>query len=313
MLTKYLVRAGLVLAAGLAFSSVASAQATRTWVSGVGDDVNPCSRTAPCKTFAGAISKTAANGEISVLDPGGYGGVTITKSMTIDGGGFVSSALVSGTNGIVVNGAGVAVVLRNIQLTGLNTGLDGVRFLQGNSLLLDNVRIQQFNGSGGDGVEFAPNSAVTSTARLTIVNSVITQNGGTNGFGVLVKPTGSARAEVVLDHVQGQHNRVGVRAEANSTVTISNSNFSNNTVDGVNAAVNAQVNLENVVASNNGAAGVKTEGPVVNGPMVLMTNGAVFGNTTGLSNVGGQFISFGNNRVAGNDVDGAFNANLVQK
>src|SRR5437879_11053053 len=84
----------------VAFASLAQAQATRTWVSGVGDDANPCSRTAPCKTFAGAISKTAKDGEISVLDPGGFGTVTITKSITIDcsGGGF-ASILASGTNG----------------------------------------------------------------------------------------------------------------------------------------------------------------------------------------------------------------------
>src|SRR6188472_965124 len=81
----------------------AYAQATRTWVSGVGDDVNPCSRTAPCKTFQGAISKTAAGGEISVLDPGGFGALTITKSLTIDGTGQVSSILSSGTNGITIN------------------------------------------------------------------------------------------------------------------------------------------------------------------------------------------------------------------
>src|ERR1700736_4226568 len=86
----------------LAFTSVASAQATRTWVSGVGDDANPCSRTAPCKTFPGAISKTAVAGEIDVLDPGGFGAVTITKSITIKAVGTVAGVLVSGTNGIVV-------------------------------------------------------------------------------------------------------------------------------------------------------------------------------------------------------------------
>src|SRR5438874_4894148 len=84
-------------------STEARAQATRTWVSGVGDDANPCSRTAPCKTFAGAISKTAAGGEIDALDPAGYGGVTITKAITIDGGGGqVASILGSGTNGVNV-------------------------------------------------------------------------------------------------------------------------------------------------------------------------------------------------------------------
>src|SRR5207247_3703656 len=83
----------------------ANAQATRTWVSGVGDDANPCSRTAPCRTFAGAISKTAAGGEINALDPGGFGAVTITKSIIIDGGNMLAGVLVSGTNGIVVSAA----------------------------------------------------------------------------------------------------------------------------------------------------------------------------------------------------------------
>src|SRR5437762_8424071 len=79
------------------------AQATRTWVSGVGDDASPCSRTAPCKTFAGAISKTAAGGEIDALDPGGFGAVTITKAITIDGHNTMTSVLASGGNGIVIS------------------------------------------------------------------------------------------------------------------------------------------------------------------------------------------------------------------
>src|ERR1700731_787501 len=93
----------------------AKAQATGTWVSGVGDDVNPCSRTAPCKTFAGAISKTATGGEINVLDPGGFGAVTITKSITISSERFEAGVLVSGTNGIIISaGAGDTVVLRGL-------------------------------------------------------------------------------------------------------------------------------------------------------------------------------------------------------
>src|ERR1700761_7765658 len=106
-------------------SAPAHAQATRTWVSGVGDDVNPCSRTAPCKTFAGAISKTAAGGEIDCLDPGGFGTVTITKSITIDcgGGGIVGSILASGTNGINIAAAGATVILRNLSINGAGTTL----------------------------------------------------------------------------------------------------------------------------------------------------------------------------------------------
>src|SRR5437867_9427866 len=105
-----------------AFASMAQAQATRTWVSGVGDDANPCSRTAPCKTFAGAISKTAAKGEINALDPGGFGGVTITKAITIDGGGHIAGVLVSGTNGIVVNaGVNDVITLRGLDINGIGT------------------------------------------------------------------------------------------------------------------------------------------------------------------------------------------------
>src|SRR5881628_573940 len=105
------------------FAGPANAQATRTWVSGVGDDANPCSRTAPCKTFAGAISKTATGGEINVLDPGGFGAVTITKSITISSEGFEAGVLVSGTNAIIVNAGNTAnVVLRGLDIEGLGTG-----------------------------------------------------------------------------------------------------------------------------------------------------------------------------------------------
>src|SRR5262249_53134171 len=126
-----------VVAIVLLGTGLLSAQASRTWVSGVGDDVNPCSRTAPCKTWAGAISKTAPGGEIDALDPAGFGAVTITKAITLDGGGGqVASVLVAGTNGIVVQaGASDVVIIRNIRINGIagsgNGGINGIRFLSG--------------------------------------------------------------------------------------------------------------------------------------------------------------------------------------
>src|SRR5512145_1944192 len=123
-----------VLAGG---AGPAHAQASRTWVSGVGDDANPCSRTAPCKTFAGAISKTAAGGEISVLDPGGFGAVTITKSITIasEGGSGEGGILSPGVNGITINaGANDVVTIRGLAIHGGGSpspGLNGVRFIAG--------------------------------------------------------------------------------------------------------------------------------------------------------------------------------------
>src|SRR5947209_20477973 len=128
---RFTMRVFALLALTLAFTSFAHAQATRTWVSGVGDDANPCSRTAPCKTFAGAILKTADGGEIDCIDPGGFGTVTITKSITIDGNGTFAAILAAGTNGVNVNDSNSGapntkvVQLRNLSINGAGSGLLG--------------------------------------------------------------------------------------------------------------------------------------------------------------------------------------------
>src|SRR5687767_2658888 len=117
----------------LSLPVIASAQASRTWVSGVGDDVNACSRPAPCRTFAGAITKTIAGGEINALDAGGYGMVTISKSITIDGSGSMSSTLAgTGMHGILINitatsDSAKTVRLRGLSINGVGTALDGIR------------------------------------------------------------------------------------------------------------------------------------------------------------------------------------------
>jgi hypothetical protein len=165
------------------FSAPAHAQATRTWVSGVGDDANPCSRTAPCKTFAGAISKTAPAGEINVLDPGGFGAVTITKSITISSVAFEAGVLVSGTNGIVVSaGATDQVVLEGLDIEGLGTGLDGVKVTAANVVYILRSKIHHFTGNGVN-----MNSS-TANSQVIIKDSLITQNAtgvNVNGNGVV--------------------------------------------------------------------------------------------------------------------------------
>ena len=135
---------------GLTFASVTQAQATRTWVSGVGDDVNPCSRTAPCKTFAGAIAKTAARGEISVLDPGGYGAVTIMKSITIDGTGMLASSLATGVNGITINITDPAdmaksVRIRGLSINGAGTGKFGILVTAAEKVSVEDTVVDGFD------------------------------------------------------------------------------------------------------------------------------------------------------------------------
>src|SRR5256885_16007049 len=140
----------LVCAALVFGAATLHAQATRTWVSGVGDDVNPCSRTAPCKTYAGAISKTATNGIISTLDPGGFGAVTITKGIMIDGSEQIAGVLASGSSAVLVNAPTTdVVVLRSLEIHGANfTGINGVQVNQAKAVFIENYRIQNFSQNG---------------------------------------------------------------------------------------------------------------------------------------------------------------------
>lgn len=159
------------IAAAALWAAPASAQATRTWVSGVGDDMNPCSRTAPCKTFAGAISKTAAGGEINCLDPGGFGGVTITKSIAIMCDGVTGGVLVSGANGITVNaGENDRVMLSGLDIHGTGTGVIGVRVVRARTVTVRKSTIQGFLAAAGKGVS---NEGI---AQVIVADSVITSN-----------------------------------------------------------------------------------------------------------------------------------------
>src|SRR3989442_11499642 len=183
-----------------------SAQATRTWVSGVGDDANPCSRTAPCKTFAGAISKTAPGGEIDALDPGGFGAVTITKAITIDGGGGqVASVLVSGTNGIVISAGGNdVVILRNLRINGLNgSGLNGIRWIAGKALHVQNCYIFGFSQNGID-------IAKGDGGKAYVVETYSTNNGGS---GILNLNNAKPRGGTIDSSPFQRKNNKGVTAE----------------------------------------------------------------------------------------------------
>src|SRR5215208_5939583 len=168
----------------LSLATIASAQATRTWVSGVGDDVNPCSRTAPCKTFAGAISKTAKDGEISVLDPGGYGAVTITKSIYINGthGAGYGSILNALSTGVSINITDVndirkAVRLRALDINGASTGINGVSILAANNVFVEDSVIDGTTGNGttsGIGIRVATGGTTNLYVSDTMIHKNIT-------------------------------------------------------------------------------------------------------------------------------------------
>lgn len=294
-------------ACGLLFGAApAGAQATRTWVSGVGDDANPCSRTAPCKTFAGAISKTAAKGEINTIDPGGFGAVTITKAITIDGGGgHTASILASLVNGVIVNaGPNDIVQLRNIDINGAGNGLNGIRFLAGNTLIVENVKIFGFTQKA---IDFEPNTA----GRLIVANSTISNNLGATAGGVFVQPGAAGSALVDLVNVTASRTGDGLRLLDRSRASVQNSVFSGNSIGVVTQCATAvcEIDLERSILSDN-QIGVRTAG--AQGTVRLSETG-IYNNTTGISVAGGAVVSFGNNRIAGNTTNGAPTSTISQQ
>lgn len=308
---KKIVLSLAFFAVAIVFALPAHAQATRTWVSGVGDDANPCSRTAPCKTFAGAISKTATGGEINVLDPGGFGGVTITKSITISAEGVEAGVLVSGTNGIVINGAGIIVHLRGLDIEGLGTGLNGINYLQGSALYVENCVIRGFKATSagnGHGIKFAPSAGAN---ELYVSDTTIFNNGGAaNGAGVIVLPSGAASVKAVFNRVSFDNNNAGLRVDGSSSTgginaTVNDGSASGNTNAGVLSVTGAnvtQVMVDGTAVSNNGF-GVRADGAAA---VLRFGNTTVTGNGTGLSTAnGGTLQSYGTNQVNGNTVDGA--------
>jgi hypothetical protein len=296
----FVATAGVVVL--MALPQLASAQATRTWVSGVGDDVNPCSRTAPCKTFAGAISKTAAGGIINCIDPGGFGAVTITKSLMIDCRGVEASVLVSGSNGILISGADIHVVLRNIDLEGLGTGLSGVKVLQAASVHLEDVTIRGFT----NGVEFASTPAPSSgTAYLTMVRVLSRLN---IQHGALIAPGAGNAFVSATDSAFSGNTLTGMRLNDNSFAAIEDSTFTSNGTHGV-AAVSSgaaiRVSLARVTSSLNVNGGLLASGPAA---VFQLNNVVTTSNAYGLYPPinGGQYVSYGGNRTSGNFVgDGA--------
>jgi hypothetical protein len=285
-------------------AAIASGQATRTWVSGVGDDANPCSRTAPCKTFAGAISKTAVSGEIDVLDPGGFGAVTVTKSITIDGTPVIAGVLVSGTNGITINaGATDTVILRGLDINGVGgLGLDGVKIIQAGQVLIEDCQIYGFNPRG---ISVEPTGA---NVQVFVSHTRLVHSASN---GIVMSPTVPFKAQVTLDDVAVSENvNFGVSITGNSALVLRNStvadngvtsaipNVTNIRIDGTNGAT---LDLDNVVVSG-GPIGILS----LNGGVVRVNNSGILTNGIGLmQSGGGTILSFGNNRLA-NTTNGAF-------
>jgi len=303
---KLLLNMLAVFVVCLACGSMAQAQATRTWASGVGDDVNPCSRTAPCKTFGGTISKTAAGGEIDALDPAGYGAVTITKSLTIDGGtgsGW-ASILASLTNGIIINaGANDVVILRHLSINGVNKtngpGLSGIRFLAGQALHVESSQIFGFNNFG---IEVNK----TAAADVRVIDTTISEirGGAPSGgpAGIFLKTTvGNISAS--LTNVQITRCITGIEVQNNAIASVTMSGLTNNTT-GLNLLTGGAglANVDRTLISSN-----QTGINVGTGTNARISDNTIVQNSTGVNN-GGTTTTTQDNKFIGNTNDSLGNA-----
>jgi hypothetical protein len=298
--TRIVQLPAIVVALLVGGSSLVQAQATRTWVSGVGDDANPCSRTAPCKTFAGAISKTATGGEINVLDPGGFGAVTITKSITISSEGFEAGVLVSGTNGVVVSApTDAVVVLRGLDFEGLGTGLAGIKVLGAGSVQVERCTINNFTQLG---IDFNPTAASASNSQLHVSNTTIRNCVGINSGGIYIRPQANVTAIATIENTELRNNYFGIRVEDRSDVVAKNSTVANSTASGFLTVSNtdpATLTLDGCMAIANGV-GMRAAFP---NATTRFANCTMVGNTLGIDSVGGgrtvTFTDSNNNADAG--------------
>jgi len=303
----------LALGVGLSFcalTTTAQAQATRTWVSGVGDDANPCSRTAPCKTFAGAISNTADCGEIDALDPGGFGTITITKGIKIDGGGGEAGQVASilagtGTPGVTINNSSAACpfdVLRNLDINGVMAGTNGINVLAGGTLALENVDIENFTSNC---VNIAPTTAVGFNAYNTNFERC-------TGGGVVINYSGAGFERAVLSnvHISKSPSGVGLSVTGNARVSVRDCDINNNGGGGVlSSGAQSAVQLQHCQISNNQVFGIHA---AAGGTVSMADNQVIYNNGTGLLADAGAFIlTWQNNWVTGNSPDGSRTSTIV--
>ncbi len=284
-----------------AFASMAQAQATRTWVSGVGDDANPCSRTAPCKTFAGAISKTAVDGEIDALDSGGFGAVTITKAITIDGDSNLAGILASGVTGVIINITATSgsntVELRNLSINGAGTGINGIRILSsvaGAAVFVEKCVIFGFRAGAGRGIS----DERTVAGHLSVQDTLVKNNSGSG-----IVAIGAGGGTVDLNNVQSIKNGSsgivvsGGVVNAGRLMVARNCVATKNTGAGFVAENGAKLDIIDSLTAYN-ATGVESDAANTE---VRVSRTTITRNTAnGLVLGGGTILSYGTNEISAN-------------
>lgn len=306
-----IARASAILMLGFAGGSVAQAQNSTTWVSATGDDANSCSVTAACRTFAGAMAKTAPGGVITCQGAGSFGQVTITRSVAIScpsGEAGIRAA----TDGIVVRaGPTDQISLRGLEIVGVSSTGQGIRFVSGAALYVDDVVIRRFVSDGSFGIAFQP----TGTSRLFVTNTTIANNGGATGGGILIQPSGPGdSARVHLRDVRLQGNSLyGLRIDATGRIPVGVlTEVENSQVAGSTTGISilttpnsgaAALMVNNTTIADSGT-GLTADG---NRAVIRVARSTITNNQTGVATQNGAVVaSYFNNMLDGNANNGAF-------
>lgn len=279
----------------LMVASAAQAQ-SRTWVSGVGDDLFPCSRTAPCKTFAGALSKTSKDGEISVLDPGGFGTVTITKSITINGthGAGYGSILASFGTGVIINITDVNDIRKTVRLTSLNingasTGTDGVRINAATRVHIEDTQIDGFANRGINDIR-------TINGNLYVTDCAV-RNTAQSGITIVPGAVATVNAVIFRTHIEASTLNSGIAVDARTIATVRDCSIVGSVTGIFAGGTSTQMNIENCVISHNGT-GLNATAPAV----MRLFDCVITNNNTSMTGPA-QISSNANNFITANTVN----------
>jgi parallel beta-helix repeat protein len=295
-MTKIAVRASIVAGAFIVALYTQPAQAQdRVFVSGSGVDTNPCTFTAPCRTFQQAYNTAPANGEIYVIDPAGYGPLTITKPISVQAHGFGGITGISGTNAITINipnaNAESNVNLNGLLLDGAGVGADGILVTAASAVTIVNCEVRNFVQNGiedvGDGVY-----------RLAVVNTIASDNGYNFGnySGIYIHASGSGYVATITGLTATANGANGIAVNGGVNVTIFSSNASNNATNGILAQSSATVMVRDTVASNNNGDGFVAE----SSSQLTLAHSVASGNNKGIYVNGGTVNTYQDNHVLGN-------------
>ena len=288
-----------LLFAGL---SVASAQNDRSWVASNGSDSNGCGRSAPCRTFAHAIAVTNAGGEIDAVDSADYGPLVVDRSVVIDGGhniaainGYLASACDTIYDATAICVTGQHVTLRNLSIngtftsssfTGISYGIIGA----GGILHVENVTV---TATGHSGIVVA---AGTADIKDSLIRDCL-------GEGV----EAASGTLVTIDNAMIAGVQGFAAVFSAGTTTVRNSSLIHNHGSGVFAA-GGTLTVDNALIANNFVGVLPTPSPA----SIQLSNTTITGNATGIA-TNGPVISFVNNRIYGNTVNGVPTLSVYQK